>query len=153
MSMWGYGPFDNDTGADLAGDLRDLPGLGERVKLITEVLSELLNGPSPGPADLAVHSLGWRMEQAMAAAAIVADAQQGEMRFTAAVSARGLTDGDELGDPPAIGTPDAALVELAFKAAYLTALYMKSNGASRDWVENVVAVREALTSSARTPTE
>lgn len=143
MGMWGLGPFDNDSAADYAGRLRDMRGSAERVEDIYNLLTETLNTPLK-KANLALHSMGWRLEEAVAAAAIVADAHRGEMRFTDTAYARGVGEDDELGDPPYIGVPQAALVELASKVIAKVISHMEASGAEEMWIENVAAVGQAL---------
>lgn len=88
MGTWAYGPFDNDSAADFAGNLRDLPDLDTRVQEVTTALLQARDGELK-PSDLGVYALGWQLEYAVAAAAIVADAHQGVMNFTDSVYARG----------------------------------------------------------------
>jgi Domain of unknown function (DUF4259) len=61
MGSWGIGPFDNDTAADFAGDLDDVPP-GEREALVRGVLARTVS--AAGYLDEA--------QQAVAAAALIA---------------------------------------------------------------------------------
>lgn len=146
MGTWAYGPFDNDTAADYAGNLRDLPTPYKRTQQIITTLNEVMDAKLEA-TDLGVYALGWQLEQAVAAAAIVADAHQGVMKFTDSVYARGVMENDELGDPPDIGRVVPALVKLAALVIRKTMIYMMENGAGPEWREQVNFVGQALRTS------
>lgn len=143
MGTWAYGPFDNDTAADYAGELDDLATPAERAALLTQTLEEALRLQHE-PSDLRVYALGWRLETAVAAAAFVADAHRDVVRFTDSVYARHMDDDDELGDPPDVGTPSPELVALAVRAMDGVLDYMEANGAEALWLDEATAVRDAL---------
>lgn len=97
MGAWGPGPFDNDTAADFAHDVRAcdrLPHpLPARTALLLDTLRQVLHGEvEVRPDQPSVYELDYRVERAVAAVAFVADTIQGRCHHTDNAFARGVAD-------------------------------------------------------------
>lgn len=107
MGAWGHGPFDNDTAADFAHDLRQcstLPApLPARTALLLDTMRQVLNGEDQ-PSD---YGLDYRVERAVAAVAYVADACARRCHHTDSAFARGVQDDGDL-YPPVVLEPVTA---------------------------------------------
>lgn len=100
MGAWGHGPFDNDTAADFAHDVRacaTLPHpLPARTALLLETMRQVLNGDAEvRPDQPSDYELDYRIERALAAVAFVADAVTGICAHTDTPFARGVDDSPE----------------------------------------------------------
>ncbi len=111
MGRWGYGPFDNDTAADFAGEL-DEASERERLDLLAAVLVDVVEAVGHVDAN--------RAEIAIAAAAAVAGVLPGGNEFQSAIYG-----------PQAKVASTPELVRLAGRA--VDRLLMGDNDPSVDW--------------------
>jgi hypothetical protein len=100
MGAWGLGPFDNDTAADFAHDVRacdtlDHP-LPARTALLLHTMREVIGGDATiHPDEPGRYELDYRVERAVAAVAFTADAVTGICCHTDNSFARGVGDDGE----------------------------------------------------------
>lgn len=144
MGTWHTGPFDNDSAADFAGDVRDCTGPAARGGLLTAALRGGQEYLRTNRALTEEYSWGYELEHAIAAAAFVADEYTGEKRFTDCSYARGVGDDMELLPYVEFLPPSAILLIEArwFVKDMLTA--MRFSGISEEWVEPVEEIGNVL---------
>jgi len=115
MSRWDWGPFDNDTAADFAGDLDDAPE-SERIGMIHDALAAV------GSCDSYVDA--GRAEPALAAAALVARNLPGGEEFQSQI----------YGPAKRIPAIPESLIPLA--AEVVDCLLNGENDVKADWIRS-----------------
>ena len=142
MGAWGYGPFDNDSAADFAYDVRETHGPTERQSLLLLTLAA-------GTVYLRSHRAGewdWELEFAVAAAAFTADEHTGIKQFTDCSYARGVEDDEELSLKPYVQfgplAPELLDVSRLFVSRLL--VWMEAARTDREWTDPIHAVLRAL---------
>jgi hypothetical protein len=95
MGAWGTDPFDNDTAADFAADVREASDVQARQDLLLATMrapAEKITTFTLTPG----YEFGYELEMGIAAAAFVADAHTGTHEFTDNSYARGVADDEAL---------------------------------------------------------
>lgn len=137
MGAWGNAPFDNDTAADYAYTVRSAETPAARTNVLRATMRLLVLGQPAlqlrplGSEAGVVYEMDYRVEQAIAAAAFVADGVRGECHHTDNAFARGVSekDDDTLNPPAELEPVDDALWTLAM--------------ATVDWLEHRLVMDEA----------
>lgn len=143
MGTWATGPFDNDSAADFADDIRGCTDLDERHDLL---LATLRDGSLTVPhADLSPeYSYGYKLEFAIAAAAFVADEHTGVKKFTDNSYARGVGEDMQLMPFVEFHQPSADLLEASRKFIGAMVQRMRHLGIHEEWTQPVDDIRRAL---------
>lgn len=134
MGAWGTGPFDNDTAADFAHDLRTCDELPYPPRARTAVLLDTMRKALTGTTELhpdeqSACELDYRVERAVAAVAYIADNVQGRCHHTNNPFARGVGDDGNLLPP----------VELE----PVTDVLLGNSLALLDWIEHQLVLDSA----------
>lgn len=142
MGTWATGPFDNDSAADFAHDVRETHGPAKRQSLLLVTLAD-------GTAYLRSHQAGewgWELEHAVAAAAFVADEYTGAKQFTNCSYARGVEDDEELSLKPYVefGPVLPELLTAARVFVRNLMVWMEAARTDREWTDPVSDIRKAL---------
>lgn len=140
MGAWGSGPFDNDTAADFAHDLRacaTLPHpLPARTALLLDTMRQVINGDvTVRPDQPTYFELDYRVERAVAAVAFTADAVTGICCHTDNAFARGVDDGPEANLLPPLLPPTG--LELVTPELHATAMALLS------WLDHRLVMDDA----------
>lgn len=132
MGAWGHGPFDNDTAADFAAELRHAADLPTRTQVLLTTLRTVVFGTEVEISDgePGLYELDYRVERAVAAVAFTADMARGRCHHTDNAFARGVAKDDEHLNPP---------VELEPVSPELAATCM----ALLDWVTHRLVLDDA----------
>lgn len=149
MGAWDIGIFDNDTAADFAGSLEDCSGIQARQDLLMATLGAVLERDIREDEMLEGYEMGYELEQALAAAAYVADAKNGRHDFTDCSYAMMLVDKDRFQEDDAwdyiyVGTPSPELVEKAVLASDKILRHMVWVGVRAEWQRPVEKLLKAL---------
>lgn len=118
MGAWGYDIFDNDTAADFSSYVENCSDTEARQDLLMATMGAVLEASVEPEAMAEGYEFDYKVEQALAAAAYVADARNGRHDFTDTAYAMGLREDADFKDDDAwyhldIGTPSQALVDRA----------------------------------------
>lgn len=143
MGTWGTGPFDSDSAADFAGDVRGCSDPQARNDLLLITIRAGIERLETVRLDN-VYSWGFELEQAIAATAFVADEYRAERRFTNSPYARGVGDDDEL--KPYVDFLDVRGHLLAASRRFLSELLviMQRDSIDKDWMDPLRTMRAAL---------
>lgn len=142
MGTWDTGPFDNDSAADFASDIRTCTDAQARHDLLLATLGA--GTEKAATADLTdEYSWGYELEHAVAAAAFTADEYTGTKQFTDTSYARGVSDSMELEPYVEIRmSDDLVAAARSFTARMLSR--MRGCRIDREWVKPVVDIGFAL---------
>lgn len=142
MGTWATGPFDNDSAADFAGDLRDCSGPEARHDLLLTTLTAGTSALETAQLDNE-YSWGYELEHAIAAAAFVADEYTGRKVFTDTSYARGVGDDMELLPFVQIQlSPDLIAAARLFTARMISR--MQASRIHKEWIDPVADIGLAL---------
>jgi hypothetical protein len=145
MGCYGDGPFDSDTAADFAAALHDCSDTDARHDLLLATMNAF--GELWGIA-LPEYELDSILEEAVAAAAFVADSYTGRHDFTDNAEARGTPEmiaGEYVPGPfLELDQPDQALLSSAVATLSMGLALTESDTSATPWRERVEAIRYAI---------
>lgn len=144
MGAWGPGAFDNDTAADFSGMVENCADEQARMAVLETKLAYLIkhwdrlyNLPEQG------FEYPYEIEQAIAAAAYVADAKNGRYEFTDTPYAQ-MRVSESKWLPIPLDQPSQHLVTLALVAMSCVKTALEIKGFAREWIEPIEAILAAL---------
>lgn len=146
MGAWDHGPFDNDTAADFAYEIRECSDMQARSALLLSTLRAAVALDVPPGMLNDDFEMDHRLEEAVAAAAFVADRHTGNSDFTDNPYARGVADDAELSllPPVRLERPTPELLRAAAEALGTIVGYMIRDRVSDEWREPVSAIARRL---------
>lgn len=146
MGTWDTGPFDNDTAADFAADLRSLPTTEARDDYLKTTLFHFIDEPYPPAEIVGVVGFHHSFAEAVAASAFVTDKITGFEEFTDTPFARGVTDDGEpeLLPYPELDPPDQILIAMTAQALDKAIALMARDGVDDEWQEPARRIRARL---------
>jgi hypothetical protein len=145
MGCWGPGPFDNDTAADWAYSLTDMSCTEARADLLTITLRAFIETEVELAGTFDLIEFDSLLEQAVAAAAFVADAHTGQRRFTDNAFAQSLAEDNTTIVYTEVAPPSDYLRALAFKALGKAMEMTEEDSSSTDWRMSVGQIGTELT--------
>lgn len=143
MGTWDTGPFDNDSAADFAGDIRGCSGPEARHDLLLATLragTEVLSRTQLKSEE----SYGYELEHAVAAAAFVADEHTHRKDFTNTSFARGVGDDMELKPYVDFLPPSQDLLLAARKFTNRLVNRMSGSWIGAEWITPIKDIESAL---------
>lgn len=149
MGAWGTGIFDNDTAADFSADVEYCSDVQARHDLLMATMGAFLEHHITYQYMLPGYEFDSALETALAAAAYVADAKNGEHQFTDNAYAMGRHEDRAWDDDTAwyhidLGTPGPELVQRAVEMAEKALRYMRMFSVDEDWVKPSQELLDAL---------
>lgn len=145
MGCWGPGPFDNDTAADWAYGMTDMSCTEARADLLAITLRAFIETEVHIAGTFATVELDSLLEEAVAAAAFVADAHTGVRRFTDNAFAQSLAEDNTTIVYTEVAPPSDYLRALAFKALGKAMELTEDDSSSTDWRRSVGEIGTELT--------
>lgn len=144
MGTWDTGPFDNDSAADFAGNIQDCTTPQARHDLLLMALQTGRERLQRTDCLLDnVYAWGWELEQAIAAAAFVADEFTSTKQFTDTPYARGVGEDMEL--KPFVE------IQMSGQLMYRARLFidgmidrMWRDQINEEWIDPIKRIREAF---------
>ncbi len=149
MGAWDTGIFDNDNAADFASFVGACSDTEARQDLLMATMGALLE-EHIGPDEMSLdYEFDHKVENALAAAAYVADAKNGCHDFTDNAYAKQLVDENRFQENDAwafidIGKPSPKLVERALLTVEKVLLAMREHQVDAEWFEPSEQLRKAL---------
>lgn len=143
MGTWGTGPFDSDSAADFAGDVRGCSDPQARNDLLLITIRAGIERLETVRLDN-VYSWGFELEQAIAATAFVADEYTGKKEFTDCSFARGVDDDMELKPYVEFLSVRGDLVAASRQFLSQLLVCMRRDGVDQEWLDPIRLLRIAV---------